>query len=830
MFQIFATSAFWLTMSVAALYVSEINAEKSKFFYGTEIGSGPLFKRMSTFNVCTQIEPNCNTDVVTGAKILDFFERTEELGGKKTFLAYTNPDQPNIGFVDVTDMSNPLPSGTIELESPPTALRVIGNFAVGATTSTGLGLLVVIDLRSQEIVSQSLLPATANSIDISKVDIELFPIYIVISTDVGSVVIIDIADDATLQNPSSWNFREIVLPELVECRGVRTPEAVSINEQNTQAVVTLGLGNCNIILDLKSGEVVKAFDAGSVFLDKIDTVTNSLITQTFSGTFLREAVGVTWIRETGFFATANGSGNEGEGSRGFTIFDGDTGEVIYDAGNTIEIGIVGIGHYPEEQSDKKGNAVENVFYAEAVLSSGDTLPLLFVVSEKGGVVFVYDVAEPRTPIFLQTLPVGVSPEGITFIPSMNAVAVANKVDNRPGKFRSSISLFKLFENEQVAEYPTLGSVERTIDDVVQDVCIPFSALSSLTATDDENTYFTVEDSFYQKSRILKIETATFPALVTSEFRILDKAGVLADCLQNQLGEGLTIDDIVNDDKTVNIDPEGIAFSPQGGFWIASEGKGTVGDVKKPFQIPNLLLKTSDNAEITECILLPGNFPPQLRFGFEGITQDGDNIVITFQRAWTPDVEPRIAVYNTSTQSWKYAFYPLDTPESQNGGWVGLSDISLIPPKFRMGDGSCFLVLERDNQGGPDAVIKRIYEINLGDYTFEDGVLLEKTLFQDVVSNLLEANGEVFEKVEGLAISPDGRVWINNDNDGVDGNSGEQQLFVVNTLIAPTMTPSKTPTKSPSKTPTMSPTQVPTAKPTKKTKHTKKSRKTKSSKS
>jgi len=512
--------------------------------------------------------------------------------------------------------------------------------------------------------------------------------------------------------------------------------------------------------------------------------------------------------------------------RFYDFLSGDTGTVIYDSGNTIEIDIVRIGHYPEGRSAKKGNEVENVLYDEAVLSNGKVLPLLFVLSERGSVVFVYDVAVPSSPTLLQSLPVGVGPEGIVFIPSMNAVAVASEEDNRKNKIRSSITLFKLFEDGTVPEYPTLVSANRIIDDVIQKGFIPFSALSSLTATNEDNILYTVEDSFYLKSRILEIDTTNSPAVVTSEFRISDKTGVLANCLVDKLGVNVTIDQIINDDKTVNIDPEGIAFSPQGGFWIASEGKGTIGDPpeEKPFEYPNFVLKVSDSAEIMECILLPDDYPPQFRFGFEGITQDGDNLVVTFQRAWKPDLEPRIAVYNTSTQTWKFAFYPLDTPESQNGGWVGLSDISLIPPKFSTEDGSSFLVLERDNQGGPDAVIKRIYKINLGDYTFEDGEVLTKTLFQDVVPTLLEPKGEVFEKVEGLAISPEtGRIWILNDNDGVDDNSGEQQLIVVNTFPAHTKTPTKLPTMTPNKTPTSSPTQVPNSRNTK-------SRKSKSSKS
>ena len=42
-------------------------------------------------------------------------------------------------------------------------------------------------------------------------------------------------------------------------------------------------------------------------------------------------------------------------------------------------------------------------------------------------------------------------------------------------------------------------------------------------------------------------------------------------------------------------------------------------------------------------------------------------------------------------------------ESPAGGWVGLSEIAAH-------DGWLY-ILERDNQGGPDARVKRIYKIN-----------------------------------------------------------------------------------------------------------------------
>ena len=145
-------------------------------------------------------------------------------------------------------------------------------------------------------------------------------------------------------------------------------------------------------------------------------------------------------------------------------------------------------------------------------------------------------------------------------------------------------------------------------------------------------------------------------------------------------------------------------------------------------------------------------------------------------AWGEETNPRIAVYDTIEKTWKHAFYPLDEPQSQNGGWVGLSDISSL-------GGGKFLVLERDNQGGPDAALKKIYSIDLGDYdSWEDGVVLTKTLFKDLIKSgdLTSTNGQLIEKIEGLAVTANGDVWINTDNDGVDDNSGESLLTKVGT--------------------------------------------------
>ena len=44
------------------------------------------------------------------------------------------------------------------------------------------------------------------------------------------------------------------------------------------------------------------------------------------------------------------------------------------------------------------------------------------------------------------------------------------------------------------------------------------------------------------------------------------------------------------------------------------------------------------------------------------------------------------------------------------------------------------------------------------------------------------NGLVLEKIEGLAVLPNGDVLVVNDNDGVDDSNGETQLFTFEELL------------------------------------------------
>jgi hypothetical protein len=288
-----------------------------------------------------------------------------------------------------------------------------------------------------------------------------------------------------------------------------------------------------------------------------------------------------------------------------------------------------------------------------------------------------------------------------------------------------------------------------------------------------NILYTIEDSFYNSNRIMAIDTSYSPPVIVAEMRINDGKGVFAAALEAS-GLGSAIESLINDDMTVNIDPEGIDVSEMGGFWLAHEGSGTVGDVDRPFVSPNVLFKLDDSACIAEVILLPEEVNAiQSRYGFEGVAEDGDFVVVTFQRAWQGEDNPRIGVYDTVYGEWSFVYYPLDSPESQNGGWVGLSDITSL-------GGGEFLILERDNQGGPDAAVKRIYKIDMNE-SVQEFEVISKELVLDLMYTLKTATyGPIVEKIEGLAITTDGTVWVNNDNDGVDDNSGENLLIDVGT--------------------------------------------------
>jgi len=470
----------------------------------------------------------------------------------------------------------------------------------------------------------------------------------------------------------------------------------------------------------------------------------------------REPDGVTWMGND-YFATAD-EGDFIGGSRGFTIFTAQ-GDIVYTSGNMLEHLNVRVGHYPEYRSGNKGAEPENCFYG---VFGGEKL--LFINMERANTVAVFNVDDPANPVYQQILATAVGPEGGIAIPGRNAFVVASEVDSRGDGIRSSLNIYQ--RDAQTAAYPSLVSLNRE----GLSVPIPWSAMSGLGAGAG-NTLYAIEDSYYNKNRIFTIDTSSQPAVLTKETRIMDTGGVFAAFTPQG---GFDADDLaamINDDMSVNIDGEGVAMFTLDGndVWVvASEGAGNSGDTSRPVEKLNFLFFVGMDGVIVKVATLPEALNlNQLRYGFEGVAPWGEKLVVAFQRAWPGgDAGARLGIYSPADDSWEFVFYPLDTVESQNGGWVGLSDISPL------GNGA-FAVLERDNASGPDAAIKRVYTIDLSSMT--DGGNITKVLHTDLMPLLQSTGGLVAEKVEGLAVV-NGMAFIMNDNDGVDDNSGETNLF------------------------------------------------------
>lgn len=732
--------------------------------------AGKFFNRTATFAVCAQVGSSCEDSTPTAAEIVAASE-------DGMTLVYTNSLKGEVGFVDIVDPANPKPLGRLDMGGEPTSVTVLGAYALVAVNTSqnfinASGKLVVVDIAKRSVVTEIQLGGQPDSVARSK-DGKYVAVVIENERDEslnkgalpqspsGYLTIVD-----TVGAPATWKTR------VVELKGLAAlypddaePEYVSINDDNV-AVVTMQENNHLVLVDLPTGKVMRHFSAGAVTLNQVDLTDaprpNLVSLTETQANRLREPDGVTWFSKTQF-ATAN-EGDLNGGSRGFTLFNAD-GTVAYDSGNSMEHLVARIGHTNDKRSDAKGNEPENVAFGRF-----EGTDYLFVASERSSVVAVYDMSQKNQPAFKQVLPAALAPEGVLAIPSRNLLIAASENDDRATSptIRSALNIYQY--QSAPAAYPTIQSVNRA-----DGTPIPWSALSGLVAAPTGSTVYGIDDSFFRGSRIFEIDTSVKPASLRREIRITDPNGkiaalaaVLPAAKDANAFDATDLAALVNADGSVNLDPEGIALASSGGFWIASEGAGTVGEAARPVLSANLVFKLSATGVIEDIIQLPAAVnAKQQRFGFEGIAESNGKLVVAFQRAWAGETHPRIGVYDLAAKTWQFMFYPLDAVTSPNKGWVGLSDLTAL-------GNNRFLVVERDNQGGPDARIKKLYRIDLNGVA--DGATLGKTLVRDVLPDLRTTKGLTVEKIEGLAVMANGEVLLVNDNDGVDENNGETWLF------------------------------------------------------
>ena len=728
-------------------------------------------------------------------------------------LVYTDAIRGTIGLIDISNPSKPQPLGTLPLDPDPdddvdhspTSVDVLGNHyaLVAVDTTSGdfadpSGYVLVVDISNP-----------AAPVPVVSIDLHGQPDSLKISHDqrfaaiaienqrnedlcvggtedgteadeddcidgggalgvlpqlpVGFLAVIKLSGPPTSWTPDNVSLTGIALyaPEDPE------PEFVDINQRN-QAVVTLQENNHIIVVDLETLTVINDFPAGAVTLNGVDDEEDGVISLTSTLTDVpREPDAVAWI--PGPFGTERiATANEGDlfgGSRGFSIFR-QNGTVAFDAGTSFEELGVRYGHYPEGRSDAKGTEPEAIVYAR--FGSED---YLFVGCERGSFIAVYTLDALGQPQFKQLLPGPLEPEGLLAIPDKNLLIVSSEADLEDFAVRSSVMIYELKKGE-----PTYPQILSDNDD--QGSPIPWSALSGMVAIPgQQHSLLAVWDAAFTTSNILRIDVSEKPARITGSFTI--KPG--------SIGTG-------------SYDPEGITIAPDGTIWVASEGNASD-------SVPNRLLQVDFAGNVLAEIGLPANIVQcraattgtaarrTLGSGFEGVTVlPGTNgqyrLAVAQQRGWNYTTagcedldddaggldlhgEPnrtRIWIFDPfapAASAWSFIPWELQ-PLSPNAAWTGLSEITALP------DGG-WVVVERDNLTGDFAALKTLVRITPG--AREDGLISnsEKSIY-DLLPDLRSTNGWITDKVEGVAVTEGGSVYVSTDNDGLDDWSGETWFF------------------------------------------------------
>jgi len=688
------------------------------------------FNRVASFPVNHNLPEGTDPVTETSSEIIAASE-------DGTMLVYSDSPLGAIGLIDIADPANPKAGGAVMMDGEPTSLVVAGGKAyVAINTSESYtkpsGILKIVDLATKDVSESCDLGGQPDSAAMAP-DGSFLAIAIENERDedlddgkipqlpAGSVAIMPMKDGAP-------DCDAIVMADLTGIAAIAPtdpePEFVDINSKG-EIVVTLQENN-HIAVLAADGTVVSHFSAGEVSLQDIDTSEEGAINFTSSDTVKREPDAVKWITDD-LLATANEGDYEG-GSRGFTVFD-KTGKVVFESGTSFEYAVAAAGHYPEDRSGNKGVEPEGLAFG----TYGDT-PTLFVLSERGSLVGVYDMTDPAAPKLTQLLPSGIGPEGAVAIPSRNLFVTANETDlGEDGGPRSHVMVYAL-ETGATPAYPTIVSAS------TEGVPMGWGALSGLVADENEpGTLYAVSDSFYgAMPQIFVIDATKTPAEITSTITVT-REGSWAQ----------------------KLDLEGIANDGKGGFWLASEGRSDR-------LIPHALYNVSRTGEIEAEIA----FPPELqavqkRFGSEGVTRIGDTLWIAIQREWADDEKGTVKLvsYDPKSKEWGAVLYPLETPKK---GWMGLSEITA--------HGDYVYIVERDNQIGANADVKALYRVPVSEMKPAplggDLPTVTKELVRDFIPDLKGFNGYVVDKVEGFAIDADGVGYVVTDNDGVDDSSGE----------------------------------------------------------
>jgi DNA-binding beta-propeller fold protein YncE len=356
-------------------------------------------------------------------------------------VLYTDSEAQEVGFVDLTRPEAPRQLGAVPVDGEPTSVAVTrdGRYAlVTVDTSTSFtspsGVLLVLDVRTRSVLATIQLGGQPDSIALSP-DGRYAAVAVENQRDE------DLADGFPPQlpagflsvveltgRPATWTADAVALTGLPGLAYPDDPEPEYVDIRDGIAAVTLQENNAVALVDLRTRTVLRSFSAGAVVRTDADTADDGVIAFDDALTAPREPDAVQWTPD-GNLVTAD-EGDLTGGGRGFTIFT-PTGAVLYASGASAEQALAAEGRYPDGRSDNKGAEFEG---AEVARLRGQDL--LFIGSERGDAVLVYDLADESAPRLLQVLPTGDSPEGLLAITRQGLLLTSNEGDG-------TISVFSL---------------------------------------------------------------------------------------------------------------------------------------------------------------------------------------------------------------------------------------------------------------------------------------------------------------------------------------------------------------------------------------------------
>ena len=388
------------------------------------------------------------------------------------YIVHTNSKNSSVDLVEIADPANPSTVISIPVPGEPTSVGISpdGLWAMAvvfaAQSKAGKkpvdprlpGLLALIDLRNPQQAAITKLIGIGHHPDSIAIASSGDELHAIIAIENEPLIV---TDNVVIDNDKPGQKNDISKPgaiEIISLNPLRPerytsttipldqatlsdalmlfpedpqPEYVAIAPNKKLAAISLQENNGIVLIDPVKAEIVSAFNLGKSVTQQADLIADGKVSlvqnypddaveQPYAGVRFPDAVA---FHPNGrYLITADEGEFKLSGGRGFSIWSIEGGFVWDDAGE-IEREAAKLDLYPEERSDVRGVEVEGVTTAR--FSNAD---YAFLLSERGSFVAIYDISNPKTPVFIQIIPTSTAPESAVAIPSRNLLVIAGEKD------------------------------------------------------------------------------------------------------------------------------------------------------------------------------------------------------------------------------------------------------------------------------------------------------------------------------------------------------------------------------------------------------------------